>query len=371
MLAQLQCPKCGKAFPNPFMAGPFVVSKGNATQCPDPNCAEIIEIPDSGGPADFKLSRLRELDHAYQIFPKTPELARVCDAFTSNMHRVVATGMLPGFVLFQWGHYVEHKTGRMIALVGPNGAGQTSVTPIIIPFDIGGFPDELFWEVPHDGTRFAIESMLASMILGTWTAFETLAGDLWVDSLNACPAFASLSGAPKNRIAKQCEATFTRQESEDEEETSDELQEPPEKWLSLEQVGRLSKGSYNLGTLMGSVHRASGSVKFTTLTSIREAYSRAFAPPPQTIDKALSTKALDGLALVRNLIVHRAGRADRRYVDGAKAVKDVPQLKENEPLQLDGAVVCNLLNPVIEASVDLVEGVDTFIAAKRIPKNRP
>src|SRR5947209_4624427 len=34
----------------------------------------------------------------------------------------------------------------------------------------------------------AVESMLSGMAIGAWTAFESLAGDLWVAAVNARPA---------------------------------------------------------------------------------------------------------------------------------------------------------------------------------------
>jgi hypothetical protein len=232
-MEEITCPKCGKTFPNPLAVGPFVVAINNAVQCPDPECSTIIDMPDTGGPADFKLSDLRSISGDYKVTPRISELTQVCEAFATNMHRVIAMGMLPSFSLYQFSFYVEHARGKSLAMIGSGSSGGTSISPIVIPFDLGAdFPDALFAKVPHDGTRFAIESMLASMVLGTWTAFETLAADLWVRALNVCPAFAGLSGI-RRRISDQCEVTLKGQQNEDEGEAPDVADEPPDQWLSL------------------------------------------------------------------------------------------------------------------------------------------
>ena len=65
---------------------------------------------------------------------------------------------------------------------------------------------------------------------------------------------------------------------------------------------------------MGTVQREQ--LELDSLKGIREAYSRAFDKPfEKDIDESLADRDLDTLQAVRNLLVHRAGIADQKYLD--------------------------------------------------------
>ncbi len=162
------------------------------------------------------------------------------------------------------------------------------------------------------------EAILSAMVIGAWTAFETLAGDLWVAALNTSPRrLARLSG-DKKRIIRLAKTGTEKAERLQGMLESRRTQDGEGKIVHLSDVQELSKGTYDLSGKMGNLLR--NSFKFTTLTGIREAYAVAFDEHSQAIDDALKDGSLDVLCLVRNLIVHRAGRADSTYCKEASSV---------------------------------------------------
>lgn len=208
-------------------------------------------------------------------------------------------------------------------------------------------------------TRRGFEGVLMSAVVQTWTGFETLAGDLWRAAINAQPrGLADLKGMP-TRIEKRAggspKSTFG-------EEPLSEL--TAEKSVSLSDLSRLTKGEYDVRHRMGDLLWQRFS--FATLRGIRRAYSTAFSQTEkrartEKIDAALADRRLDALNSIRNLIVHKAGLADQEYVDAIKAIPTAPKLTVRQPLELDGELVRDLVNPVILCGVDLIEAVNTWL----------
>jgi hypothetical protein len=111
------------------------------------------------------------------------------------------------------------------------------------------------------------------MIVESWLAFETLAGDLWEAALNANPAWARTFGS-----------------------------------VSLEEMHNLSQGTYDLRGKMGTLLR--GRFQFCGLRGIREAYAAAFQREISAIDEVLAVPSLDSLAHARAQFLHHAGTID-------------------------------------------------------------
>jgi hypothetical protein len=97
------------------------------------------------------------------------------------------------------------------------------------------------------------------------------------------------------------------------------------------------------------------------LAGIREAYGLAFFTKADAIDKALMDNKIDALNAVRNVIVHRSGIADAVY-DRQSKFLSVPGARRGQPVELDGEIVMNLMQPVIVASLALVTAVDEWIS---------
>lgn len=231
-----------------------------------------------------------------------------------------------------------------------------------------------FWDLIfhpyHDVFKKRIEScfsgICSSEIVDAWTMFETLSADLWVSAVNAIPDPLAHCLGDGARIK-------TTMSDSDQSNTPKKL--ASEKF-SIEELSKLCGGTFDLSVSMGDVMRDTECVRFIKLRGIREAYSSAFvAKHPKTgaiypdttdIDNALAATALDELAIVRNLIVHSAGNADRKYRDVDRPrFASLPELKVGEKFPLDAHSVKRLIEPVVESSVKLMNGVDKWMKIYR------
>jgi len=200
----------------------------------------------------------------------------------------------------------------------------------------------------------AMVEMFASWITGTWTAFEALAGDLWETSLNIQPeGLAHLGGSP-NRYNKNKNADKNQRQQPRRQE-QDESKSIP---LDLIQAHR-----FEIRNRMGTILRSK--FDFTKLSGIREAYACAFDKNDGMIERYLRDDALDALSAVRNLLVHKRGLVDEKYLKQTHNLKTVPTADIGKRIELDGEIVVNLLDPARHCGVTLIAEVDAWIRKKR------
>jgi len=161
-----------------------------------------------------------------------------------------------------------------------------------------------------------VENLLKASLIEMWTAFEVLAGDL-------------LKGAKS---------------------------EHPECFRHL--TGREK------------------SPKFYKRHLMRDAYRVTFADDSK-INEVLHIKQIDELHLIRNVLVHHSGIADRGFHEGCedalklpyqtpeniKKLKEWSEVRIDSRLNVEGGLVNSLVFPVIYAGRDLVEAVAFWLEA--------
>jgi hypothetical protein len=199
----------------------------------------------------------------------------------------------------------------------------------------------------NSGPTGGFQAMFASFIIATWTAFETMAGDLWEAALNIHPAGLSNLDGKATRLRKTNKPMMQVRGS-----TSDSKLVP----LDLIQMNQ-----FDLRQCMGTILR--GRFEFGRLEGIREAYASAFHKNCGQIDAALGDDALDVLSAVRNVIVHKAGIADAEYLKRTKYLKlPVGKAGIGALVPLDGQVVVHLIAPAIASASKLLGAVDDWIS---------
>jgi hypothetical protein len=134
----------------------------------------------------------------------------------------------------------------------------------------------------HPKITDGLTAVIDSIPLWAWTAFEVLSEDLWVAAVNADHSLAT----------RYASATG--------------------KQIEVSALGAYGKHDFNLSTLMGDVLR--GKAEFDTLENTHTTYRRTFG----VAFPMLQTPHLRLLALVRNLIIHNAGRVDRKFLENIK-----------------------------------------------------
>jgi hypothetical protein len=181
-----------------------------------------------------------------------------------------------------------------------------------------------------------VDSWLSAQVVGGWTAFETMAGDLWEAALNCHPhGLSELKGkqAPLPVDARQNAKTIP---------------------LTIFQ-----RYKFDLSKSMGTILRERRG--FDTLENIRGAYLEAFFSDATEIENILSSSALDTLNAVRNLIVHRAAIVDQKYLGRTKSLPTAPRADVGKPILIDGEVIANLVQPVFELGCRLIVAVDNWL----------
>ena len=178
--------------------------------------------------------------------------------------------------------------------------------------------------------EMSIEAMLASYITGMWTAFETLAGDLWEQALNVSPEnLATLQGVPKGQQRKRIDLDI------------------------------IKLHGFDLQQKMGTILR--GKYPMSGLSEIRDAYTHAFVVDADATIAAINDPVLDKLSAVRNLIVHKAGRVDQEYLERTKRFDDLPTAMLGIDLPIDSQFVADLLRSSTAVSFALLRSVDEWI----------
>lgn len=177
------------------------------------------------------------------------------------------------------------------------------------------------------GANQSMQNIMFAVVLESWTAFETLAADLWFTALDhGASEWRKRSGIKYDKPSESSEIT-----------DPSTIADPQREY--------------------GSFLRDTGKVPFQKLPNIITAYRTAFG---KTVQEKLFGKDpyIFALSAVRNVITHKAGVADRKYVS---AVKNVPELRTvviNTPIRLNGVIVRKLRNAAITVGNELVLFVD-------------
>ena len=194
--------------------------------------------------------------------------------------------------------------------------------------------------------RVGLDAIFVSCITGTWTAFETMAGDLWEAALNAHPdRLANLKG--RNR----CKAQYNDNEAMQPRYSVDSKQ------LSLDAI---AKHGWSTDRMMGTILKQRYS--FATLYGIRTAYSEAFSKNYNNIDEVICSELLDALSVLRNVIVHKSSIADQEYVVRSARISRLPHAVVGEKIAIDGNFVASIIDGTFCLSMSLLEAVDKWIA---------
>jgi hypothetical protein len=357
----------------------------------------------------YRLAELVNLDHSYDSIlagVKTSAVQSVASVFVSNIQRGRFIPFFPARLLNLANHFLQRWRKAKADIFGSSDLDENryaewvqkraDVLRVCEEIDqrnldtIDGFPDHFqkrldnsLYFVDAMATKTGqflvggIEAMLSSMVLTTWTAFEVLAGDLWKASVNAQPEYLAGLTGDAGRIERR-----VRGESESEADSQDDADDhfhgrpASDKTVTLSEMHKLTRGTYDIRGQLGSLLAESKKVEFTGLEAIREAYSLAFPPKLRrarsaNIDTALADTAFDALSAVRNLLVHKGGVADDEYRKKTRMSAYAPKLQPQEALRLDGETVVKLVNPASQACVRLIKAVDTWLVmTQRSPSQR-
>jgi hypothetical protein len=304
---------------------------------------------------------------------KTESLQKPIAAFSSSLERIRQLCLLPDAAFcsgrsYQFTHSCAYfyEFGRPFhqsddalekqsaaRLQGDSWYDRTEEGPVIHVDGVWGWFGQFARDPGRDFVQ-ATRAALLSVITSAWTAFEVMAGDVWEASLNSHPGrLARLKGS-KLRIARLAKMTGSEDRTDQDVVKSDGS-------LNLKTVADLTAGTFDLSRRMGTLLRMQQG--FDTLQKIRAAYSLAFDKNSGSVDAALASRPLDNLSALRNVTVHNAAVADRRYLQRLVSQPELPQADLDQPVPISAEQVAAVVNASAAKAIDLIVSVDEWITS--------
>jgi hypothetical protein len=204
-----------------------------------------------------------------------------------------------------------------------------------IPTDVGIRNNMVFIQdlisLVSDKTIETYDTLMNSQLVLSWTAFETLAGDLWEGAINThCPSLVSRAWKGKSVLFEL-----------------------------------LRDNDFNLRNKMGTVLRKHLENPFQSLKDIRKAYQDAFPEGWISEDDFWKNKNVSSTFHIRNLIVHRASIVDDKFREECKSDPRIDCPPVRDRFYLDGSLLTELLTGLFSVAKRVIQSVDGYISRNK------
>ena len=170
------------------------------------------------------------------------------------------------------------------------------------------------------GMQDSMDAIMAAIVSESYTAFECFVSDIWVSALNTGP----------REIANKV-AVHKDLKRRDDPITVKMLYESP----------------YDVRAEIGSFLRETRRVSFQTLDNIKSAYAMAFGQDVVDLFPTIDGGFIEALCACRNIIAHKAGRADSEFLRKVERFPEFSECKLHQPVFLDGELVSKMLNAAV------------------------
>jgi hypothetical protein len=202
--------------------------------------------------------------------------------------------------------------------------------------------------------QIGVDAFVSLQLVTMWTAFESMAGDLWVAAVNARPA--SLG---KNAF------TFRPKRSDDAADPTTAEIETREKESKGVPFHLLAGYGFDLSNSMGDYFKSTKKFDFNRLRGIREMYGATFGPTHKNelrdIWGTAEPESLRALELLRNVIVHCGGILDKQFKKQSQDIPSLASLAENEHVPLSEPMLQAFSVTVAERGMKLIRFVDDWL----------
>jgi hypothetical protein len=285
-------------------------------------------------------------------------LRPVALAFLENLSRTSSFALMPAHlsVLARrgqlWTDYIDQKLGRSI---NPDlkeysravSKEEAELARPLVEKHVSPSASELRELIDNLGIKYIEHSLeldkdmresmmavLSTIVLESWTAFESLVSDLWVVGVDKGPKDVRVRVANSTRLLKP-----------DDNIGAKEL-------LDVE---------FDPSSNYGSSLRELGRVSFQKLDYIKRFYSIAFDHDFGKMFSEVENGYITALAAFRNALIHNAGKADKKFVKNVQSFEEFRTIKAKDALLLDGEIVRKLHNSAIVLGWELIKFVDNVI----------
>ena len=204
------------------------------------------------------------------------------------------------------------------------------------PFGCGFIEGHL--TMNNRGMQSGMDAIFSSIVMESWTAFESLSSDLWVSAIDEGPRVLG------NTVVNNSKQLIP----------SDSIT-----------VKILRELEYDARKELGMFLRETRRVSFQTLDKMKTAYSIAFGEAAEKLFKDTNNGYIDALSAFRNIFAHKLGKADKEFFRSVQKFAEFRGIKVDEQIYLDGEVVSKLRDAAMLMGIALVKFVDDFIVADK------
>jgi hypothetical protein len=207
-----------------------------------------------------------------------------------------------------------------------------------------------------------MEVILHAALLGTFTAFESCATDLWIKAVDLRPKTLACNVVLLNTTASR---------REDKKGGADSTKSAPKQNEPGIKFSALASHDFNVSARMGQLLKDEGRANFTSLWGLKIAYYDAFRTPGDSDNRTSAPLVtffesnysnLKSLEAIRNLLAHRGGIVDEQFLDEVQPHSPaLHALPVGEVIPADGMMVSDYLRVAINASVFLVNFVAEWL----------
>jgi hypothetical protein len=292
---------------------------------------------------------------------KNDAIKKICSSFVRNMSRVHSIGFLPVYLSYAANDFGQVYTAACVNLGGDEDAPaidremrrlrdaakitRSKDERMRIIESVGGGQIDAAINTGSLNILHGVDATLAAMMIGSWTAFESLAGDMWVEVVNQRPS----------KLAQMViKAQNSRIDSETGADAADLQQAKTIPLINLQKYG------YDLRDKMGTLLRDMKKVNFDNLRDIKLAYKTAF---PNQAEKIFSKyTSMPITEAIRNLYAHKGGVIDARFLKRVAKESAFSGFEQGDPIALTGTLVRSHIDAVARCSIDLAGFVDDWLA---------
>ncbi len=295
---------------------------------------------------------------------KTEHLKRWCSIFKWNMLRTANLGIMPAMMAYIarkeqliLSNVMFEKLGRgkftlhdvynpeKRALVKDDAQSQWDAFDddglslddhVKGPFGVG-FVEHLIGQ--NLGMRDGMDAIMAAIVSESYTAFECFLSDVWVSALNHGPQDIANKVAIHKDLKKKDDPIT---------------------------VKMLYESPYDVRKEIGSFLRETRRVSFQTLGDIKVAYSMAFGPEAIALFSKIDGGFIEALCACRNVLAHKAGRADSDFLSKVERFPEFSKCKLHETVFLDGELVSKMRNSAVVLALAVVSHVDKILTPRAV-----
>jgi hypothetical protein len=284
-------------------------------------------------------------------------LRHVAEAFQSNIIRTSNFALMPAWIALEVTReqlWLDHATVKTGGKIEPDLAKFISQHPdpealalvnqlimrwrktptrvfrkLLDEIGIDWVETRLYWS---QGISHGISALFETIIVESWTAFETLCRDMWIVTLDN----------DNGSIAERVDVS-----------------------RALQKARKNLTSTFDIKTHPGSFQVDTRQATFQKLGDIKKLYEAGFGKTAVSLFDSVEGGYITVLNAFRNVITHKCGKADRGFRHQLKDFAEFNSIREGDEIKLDGEMVAKMRNAALLLGRKLIETADAELLTQK------